>query len=506
VRRAVLTSASALLLGGPTALAFFSGGYFAQPRLWAALGAWLLVLLVAALGPRPFPASAAGRLAVAGLALMTVWSALSLTWAPIAGAALDSIQRLVLYLGALLAAIGLLRNRRVARGLEPALALGATVVIAEGLSGRLLPGVITLERSFRAGTRLDQPITYWNAEGALAAVGLVLCARLVGDRTRPLALRALVAAACTPLAAGVYLSYSRGAIAAVVLGLLILLAVAPTWAQLRGVGVALLAAVLGATAAAVMPGVASLSGALAARERDGAIVLAALLGISAGAALLTAWLHRSELRGRLPVRRIASAGRLSAVAVAVAVLIAMGLVGASLQERGDRSLRNSVGASRLTSVKSNRYEYWRVGLRSFVDNPLRGVGAGGFRVQWLRERPINEGVLDVHSLELEMACELGLVGLLALGLLIGGVAGAGRGAMRRDPPLAAGCIAATSTWLLHASIDWDWQVPAVTLPAILMAAMLVDVAESDAESHPAPPASWAEGETALSPAVSAARG
>ena len=64
------------------------------------------------------------------------------------------------------------------------------MVIGYGLAGRLLPGLIELDRSRSAGGRLEQPITYWNAEGALAALGLVLCARLAGDRTRPPAVRA----------------------------------------------------------------------------------------------------------------------------------------------------------------------------------------------------------------------------------------------------------------------------------------------------------------------------
>ena len=41
--------------------------------------------------------------------------------------------------------------------------------------------------------------------------------------------------------------------------------------------------------------------------------------------------------------------------------------------------------------------------------------------------------------------------------------GAGRGAAR--------------SWFLHASIDWDWQLPAVTLPAIVLAGALIAIAE-----------------------------
>jgi O-antigen ligase len=83
----------------------------------------------------------------------------------------------------------------------------------------------------------------------------------------------------------------------------------------------------------------------------------------------------------------------------------------------------------------------------------------------------------VHSIELEMASDLGIVGLLAFFAFAGGVAWAGWRAMRVRPELAAGSVAALSAWLLHASIDWDWQLPAVTLPAIVMAGLLIAVSE-----------------------------
>ncbi len=281
MRRAVPAAAAACLLIAPTALAFFSGGYFGEPRLIAALVVWVLVLALALTGPAPLPRRLPGRLALAGLVLMTVWSALSISWAPLGGPATDNVERLVLYTGALLLAIGALRAPAMQRLVEPALAAGATLVIGYGLAGRLLPGLIHLDRSRSAGGRLEQPITYWNAEGALAAVGLVLCARLAGDRTRPPAVRAAAAAAVAPLGAGLYVSFSRGAIAAVVLGLVVLVAGAPSRAQLRAALIALGTGVAAAVAAAPFPGVASLSGAHA--DRDGAIVLV-LLALIAGAA------------------------------------------------------------------------------------------------------------------------------------------------------------------------------------------------------------------------------
>jgi O-antigen ligase len=128
-------------------------------------------------------------------------------------------------------------------------------------------------------------------------------------------------------------------------------------------------------------------------------------------------------------------------------------------------------------VSSRRYDYWRIGLDAFAEDPLKGTGSGGFRVVWLRERPVREGALEVHSLALEMGAELGLPGLLALGLLLTGVGAAARRAMRREPELVAGSCAAGAVWLLHATIDWDWQLPAVTLPALVLAGALIAVSE-----------------------------
>jgi hypothetical protein len=43
----------------------------------------------------------------------------------------------------------------------------------------------------------------------------------------------------------------------------------------------------------------------------------------------------------------------------------------------------------------------------------------------------------------------------------------------RDPGLAAGPIAGLTLWALHAAIDWDWEMPALTLVAVVLAGMLV---------------------------------
>ena len=479
MRRGVLLTAAAVLLAGPTVLAFFSGGYFDGPRLVATIVAWILVLVVAVASGRPLPDSTPGRVAVAGIVLIAVWTALSFGWAPLSEPATAALVRLLLYTGALLAAAGLLREPLALRAVEPALAAGAAVVIGYGLSGRLLPGVIHLHQSVTALGRLEQPITYWNAEGALAAIGFVLAARIAGTPSRPPALRLAAAALCAPLGMGIYLSYSRGAIAAAVVGLVLLVATAPTRPQLRAALIALAAGCLAAVAGQAFAEVASLEGPVADREAEGAVVLALLLAIAAGAAAAQWWACRAERRAPGAEQSLAIAPRLRVAAAAAVLLALAGLVVAGLTEQGSRGdVSRKTGIARLGSTDSRRYDYWRVGLDAFADEPVTGLGAGGFRAEWLRERPVREPALEVHSLPLEMLTELGLPGFLGLALFAGGVVAAGGRALRRHPVLAPGACAGAAVFGLHAAIDWDWQLPAVTLPAIVLAGALIAMGEA----------------------------
>jgi O-antigen ligase len=136
-------------------------------------------------------------------------------------------------------------------------------------------------------------------------------------------------------------------------------------------------------------------------------------------------------------------------------------------------------ATRLTALGSHRYEYWKVALRTFADHPFHGVGSGGFAVVWLRERKQGESAQDAHSLYLETAAELGLVGLAALALMLVGVALSAHAALRRDPRLTAAWCAALAAWALHAALDWDWEMPAVTLVALVLSGAVLAAADDE---------------------------
>jgi hypothetical protein len=480
-RQLAVTLLAAALLAGPFVLAFFSGGYFAQPRVVAAIVAWVLAGL-AALVVRPRVAlKGPSGLALVAFAALTAWTALSATWAPLAGPAGDALERMLLYLGALTAAVLVFGSRRRARWAEPLVALGSLVVIGYGLLGRMLPDVVELSRTASAGGRLDQPLTYWNAEGALAAIGLVVCARLAGDQTRRLALRVAAAAATVPLGLGVYLTFSRGVLSALLVGLAVLLAVAPTWAQLRATAIAVEASAVAVLAASLLPAVRAAEGEDVATQ--GLIMLAATVTAMGLAALLQAKSAIAERDGtirdgRLPGGRLVP--RLGAVA---GVLLALAPFAAGVVAGDEEPVNPAFGATaeRFASVGSHRYEYWRVALEAFAEDPLKGTGAGGFRVAWLEERRMTVPLRDAHSVELEFLSQLGLVGLILLLAVFWTVFVAARRLARTDALLVAGPAAALAVWGAHSAIDWDWQMPALTLVAVVLAGVVLARAQAGAQ-------------------------
>lgn len=465
------------LLAIPLVLAFASGGYFDEARLWGLLACCVVALVTGIATPSPLPRTRSGVFALAGLWALTAWTALSITWGPLRGPAFHDTQRLLLYALAFTAGIALLRERAFARATELVVAAGGAVILGYGLAGRVLPGVIHQSHGVAAGGRLDQPLTYWNAEGALAALTLVLCARLAGDGTRRVAIRVVAAAVAPAAGMALYVSYSRGALGAAVAGLLVLLAVAPDRRQLRALVLAAVLAAAGAAAAAPFPVVASLG---SGSRTQGVVVLALLVAIAGAGAFTARWFalrEAAEQLGSEPLRL--SALRPALGVAAVLVVVAFVVATATAERQTTRNPATGATATRLTSVQSHRYAYWKVALGAFADHPLDGLGSGNFGVRWLQRRTIHEAVRDAHSLYLETAAELGLIGLAALVACGAGIALSARRALEADPVLAAGPIAAFVVWAIQTGVDWLWEMPTVSLPALLFAATLVARAASE---------------------------
>jgi len=471
MRRSLATLGAVALIAGPVALAFFSGGFFDRPRIVAGIVAWALVVLAAFVSPDPLPQSRAGRVALVGLLLVCVWTALSINWAPIAGRAQDDLQRLVLYLGFFIAALALLRAEQIRRPFEPLLVLGAFIVVLYGLSERLLPDLIELSRSRTSAGRLEQPLSYWNALGAVAAIGFVLAVRVAGDLDRPRLARMAAAGSGVTLGLGMYLSFSRGALAAAAAGLLVLLALAPDGRpQLRSVVLVSVAAALAALLATALDSVQSLELGEQGDAGEGLQMLLALVVLSLAAALLVP----RPGRLRWPAPKV-GVSRPVAVLGATAVVVVAGTLAVAIFDGRPEVISPAGGADpeRLRSVDTNRYRYWEVAVKAWSDEPIAGVGSGGFQVRWLRERDRVDSSGDAHSLYIETAAELGLVGVVCLSLLLGGIAVAVASLYRVRPDVGAGLAAGLAAWAVHAGLDWDWEMPAVTTPALLLAAAAV---------------------------------
>ena len=465
MRRWVLAAGAWGLLAAPTVLAFFSGGFFDEPRLIAGVAVWALVALVALFAPQPIPRSRPAQLALLGLSLLCLWVIASFAWAPLGGRAQDDAERLLLYLGVMVAGVAVLRGPVVRRWLEPALALGAFAVIAYGLTERLFPKLINLANSQTADGRLEQPLTYWNAEGLLAAIGLVLCIHVAGDPQRERWLRSAAAAAGVALGLGVYLTYARGALAAVAVGLVVLLALVPqARPQLRAIVTILIPAALAALVANSFPTVTSLS----VRDAgEGIQMLVALLVLAGIAALLAP----SVARRPIQVPKLGVSRPAVVLGISVALLVMGGLVLAATEGKPE-GVSPVAGATpaRLGSIDSNRYRYWEEAGRTFKEHPLIGIGSGGFQVEWLQIKDRWDASGDAHSLYLETAAELGVVGVAILLLFLAGVAGSVLRLYRTHRGPAAGVAAGLAAWAFHAGLDWDWEMPAVTLPALLLGA------------------------------------
>jgi O-antigen ligase len=433
VRARMRRLAAAALLALPALLAFGRGGYFGVTRVRVAILACLLLALAAFVGRTPTRNAA---ISASGLAALTAWTGCSVLWAPVKGSAFADLERLMLYTAAFTAGVMVLRE-----WVEEALLATIAATALYGLSERLLPSVFSLPVLPAAGDRLAQPLTYWNGQGALAALGLVLAAGLAARGQR------LAAAAAPVLGLDLYLTLSRGAIGAGLAGLAVLVALQPTKATLRATLTVGAAAALAALAALALDGVATVDGA----RGQGAAMIVILAALSAGA-----YFVRGDDRA-LPRLRPLATGAVIALLAGTIVAVATS---------GSQGPASRTDAERLVSVQSNRYAYWRVAAEVVADHPLTGVGSGGFAVAWLQRRDIAEGVRDAHSLYLETAAELGVIGVAALAAFIAGIVLAAR---RGEPVL----VAALVTFALHAGLDWDWELPALSLTALLLAAKLV---------------------------------
>jgi hypothetical protein len=464
------------------------GGY--DPLVHDQVGIVVWWALLAAVAVGALPRFGPGRLAWVAVGLLVAfvaWTALSLNWTESTDRTSVELARGLTYLAVFAFALVTCGPGRT-RLLVGAVASGIVLVVAVALLSRLhpswFPEAAQTARFLSDGReRLSFPLNYWNALGALIAIGLPLTLQ-AATSARSLPLNAGAAAALPALGLALFLTLSRGGIAAAFIALAVFFAF--TSDRLPK---ALTALVAGAGAAVLIVAANSRDAFQhaffsAAAERQGdqmvPLVLAACLVVGLAQAAIV-WYSRRERRPRWTLfsRRQTLVGCGIALLVAVAVAAAVDAPGRASVAWGEFKEGDvpSAGTARLNTLSGeSRYELWESALDENASEPILGTGSGTFEYWWARNGG-PEVVRDAHSLYLQVLGELGVVGLLLLSafvlvVLIGGA----RAALLAPDDLRPALAAALGGYLAFcttAAVDWMWQVPVVPVATLLLAAPLV---------------------------------
>ena len=467
----------ALLAALPVAgLALLDGGYFATSWGWGALGlAWAATL--AAILRTPERPGVLEWVFLAGLAGLAGWMLVSTIWSSASHTVLEA-ERAVVYVTAALALL-LVCDRAAAPHVLAGLLTAVAALGAYALFTRLFPGVIGTYAP-EAGYQLAEPFGYWNALGIVVAIGLLLALGFAA-RAQSSTGRAAAAATLPVLGATLFFTFSRGATLALALGLVAALALDPQ--RLSLVTSALALAVAPAAAVWLCSRSDPLSRVgfpLEAAAQDGHRVAAGILVLSAVSAAIPLAASRVSRRIRVGRRaRVAYGVALTALALtAVAAVLVRAGGPAALVNRGFAAFNAPPPViegdlrRRLTSFSGNaRPDYWRVAWTEYERHPWLGGGAGTYERFWARFRPTPNGVRDAHNLYLEVLAELGPVGLALL--LVGLAPPLAAAVVVRGHALAPPAFGAYSAFLVHAGIDWDWEMTAVTLTGLFVGGALL---------------------------------
>lgn len=474
-----------------------SAGLAAQARVQVAVAVIAALATGAVLwtGTLRFDAARRAKVGLALFAGFAVWSAISLAWSVAPDQTWSEFNRALTYVIVLAAAIVAgASNPRAPELLARGFLLAVVAVALYGIGQKLVPGLhisglFDLNQP-QSLPRLEAPLGYWNALALFLGMGVPVALAFAVDRARTQRMRLWSLLALELLLLTLGLTYSRGGVLALAVGLVA--GVVLTRARLRSLlwfGIAALAALPPLLVALVDPDLTGVGVGLPSRESGGLALALLLLGSMfalrrAGRHVLA--LERTvsvdDARARTIGRRLAGgAGVLVVIVVLGVTFSSRGLTG-TISHAWDSFTATPHQASvyspdRLLSVDSeNRWVWWKEAAGAASDRPLTGWGAGSFSVV----QPLYGGaslpVKQPHSVVLQFLAETGIVGALlglgGFGLLLA----AALTRVRRLPPaerlVPAALIAVTAIYAFHTFYDWDWDIPGVTLPALVCLGVL----------------------------------
>jgi O-antigen ligase/polysaccharide polymerase Wzy-like membrane protein len=456
-----------------------------------ALVALAAVVLLAAGVPRP-----RGRWAAASLtafAAFAAWNEASVAWAGDRGAAWEGANKTLVYGVAFAAAVwGAWAARSglaVLAAFAVAVAVLGTVALVEAATGAGWHG------AFVAG-RFAAPMGYENADAALFLMAVWPLLAVSLRRGGAVLLRGAAIGGVVVLVELALLVQSRASVATLPLVLCVFAALAPRRLHL----LLLIAIVSGATVLAaprllaVYPAVNDAADVPATIQRALWAVVATAVGAVCAGTLVAALDRRVAVPSR--------AARRIAVAVVAAAVVAVG-AGAAIAVRAGapEAVRTgwqqfthdappAAGATHLSAgLGSNRYDFWRVALDAFRAHPVAGIGADNFAAAYARDRRSGEEPRFPHSVELRALAQTGAVGglLLALALAVPLGSAFRRRAGEDVRAVRAAGVAVAGYWLVHGSVDWLWEFPALTVPALVALAIAARVGRAESAPRPDPP-------------------
>ena len=460
--------------------AAFAEGLF-NPTGYAAASIVIWAAVIAGLVSRALPTGRVSRLAAAAglcIAGTAVLATASVGWASDQGRAFEEAVRVSFFLGLFVLAVCTGRRTDRAEWLA-GLTVGVGAVTVVAVFAYLQPGLLDSGQSDipNAAGRLSYPVGYWNGAGALLAATAVLLAH-AGARAPTRPWRSLATAVLPIAVLGAWLTSSRGAGFALLVGIVILVAASPSRSR------QLITVMIGALGAAVLIAVAQLlpdltSGATdSAMRSDRDVMSVVCLPVAAAIGGLAWWCD-----DRQPALRVSRRAALMAGGVALAAIV-VGVIAADPGKRLDEFEKAppthagvAVGAPDLSS--NGRWQFWGEAIDALGANPIDGVGAGGYEDWWARHAPVALFVRNPHSLPLQQASELGVPGLLLfLGFVVALAIAAVR-VLRRGLSGDVGVlIAVVLAAGIGAGVDWTWEIPAVFGPAVVCAGLLLAAAPS----------------------------
>jgi O-antigen ligase len=407
------------------------------------------------------------------LTAFVTWIGLSAFWSQSVPGSVREVERDIVYVG-LAFALAVFGRYLSARGLALGVLAGITAVTGYALTTRLFPTHFAPPDPTFA-YQLSVPLGYWNAMGLISAMGSIL-ALGVAAQAQARVVRMLAGAATCVIVPAMLFTFSRGAWVAAVVGVVVLAAldshrVALTAALLAIVGPVGILVWLGATSTPLT----DVHATVAAAAHSGRRYALAVILLGCAAAVLTELAHMGVTRlgpGRTAERRLVVGYVVGLVVVAVGVVTAAGGPVRAVDRswsafRGGFNVQSNNLSDRFRSFSNHgRIEHWRVAVVDYRNHPVLGSGAGTYEQNWYRLRRNDLTIRDAHSLYLEVLAEVGPLGLLLLlGTLAVPLVALTRARSDTHVPAAAGAFAA---FLVHAGIDWDWEVVGLTVTAILV--------------------------------------